>query len=69
MEYCPGGPLFGVLRRQPYCRFDEQTTRFYVAETVLALECESSHSTAFRTANAFETVLYSVCSNTMQLAS
>jgi hypothetical protein len=27
-----------VLRRQPYCRFDEQTTRFYVAETVLALE-------------------------------
>ena len=38
MEYCPGGPLFGVLRRQPYCRFDEQTTRFYVAETVLALE-------------------------------
>ncbi len=38
MEYCPGGPLFGVLKRQPYCRFDEQTTRFYVAETVLALE-------------------------------
>ena len=38
MEYCPGGTLYGVVRRQPYCRFDEQTTRFYVAETVLALE-------------------------------
>jgi hypothetical protein len=30
MEYCPGGPLYGVLRRQPYCRFDEASSRFYV---------------------------------------
>ena len=42
MEYCPGGPLYGVLRRQPYCRFDEATSRFYVAvrpgfETMLML--------------------------------
>ena len=33
-----GGPLFGILRRQPYCRFDENTSRFYIAECVLALE-------------------------------
>lgn len=38
MEYCPGGPLFGILRRQPYCRFDENTARFYIAECILALE-------------------------------
>jgi hypothetical protein len=36
MEYCPGGPLYGVLRRQPYCRFDEASSRFYVAVSTIS---------------------------------
>jgi len=36
MEYCPGGDLFYLLDR--YRVFDETTTRFYIAELVLAVE-------------------------------
>jgi len=36
MEYCPGGDLFYLLDR--YRVFDESTTRFYIAELVLAVE-------------------------------
>ena len=36
MEFIPGGELFTYLRKLR--RFDEQTTQFYAAEVVLALE-------------------------------
>lgn len=40
MEYCPGGDLSSLL--QHLGRFDEDTARQYIAETVLALEyCHS----------------------------
>ena len=36
MEFMAGGDTFALLRR--FGRFDEQTTKFYIAEVVLALE-------------------------------
>jgi protein kinase A len=36
LDYCPGGEIFSYLRKSK--RFDENTTRFYVAEIVLVLE-------------------------------
>lgn len=36
MEFMAGGDLFSLLRR--FGRFEENTTKFYVAEIVLALE-------------------------------
>jgi hypothetical protein len=36
MEFMAGGDLFSLLRR--FGRFEEETTKFYVAEIVLALE-------------------------------
>ncbi|EAZ10736.1 hypothetical protein OsJ_00573 [Oryza sativa Japonica Group] len=38
MEFCPGGDLHVARQRQPGRRFTVSSTRFYVAETVLALE-------------------------------
>lgn len=38
IEYCPGGDLHTLLRRQPGGRFPLQAARFYAAETLLALE-------------------------------
>uniref|UniRef100_A0A0E0FGZ9 non-specific serine/threonine protein kinase n=1 Tax=Oryza nivara TaxID=4536 RepID=A0A0E0FGZ9_ORYNI len=38
MEFCPGGDLHVARQRQPGRRFTISSTRFYVAETVLALE-------------------------------
>ncbi|KAF0920400.1 hypothetical protein E2562_034854 [Oryza meyeriana var. granulata] len=38
MEFCPGGDLHVARQRQPGRRFSISSTRFYVAETVLALE-------------------------------
>ncbi|XP_066313771.1 protein kinase PINOID 2-like isoform X3 [Miscanthus floridulus] len=38
MEFCPGGDLHVARQRQPCRRFSISSARFYVAETVLALE-------------------------------
>ncbi|XP_072965160.1 protein kinase PINOID 2-like [Typha angustifolia] len=38
MEFCPGGDLHVVRQRQPGRRFSISSSRFYAAETVLALE-------------------------------
>lgn len=38
MEYCPGGDLHAVRKKQPKKCFSEKASRFYVAEVLLALE-------------------------------
>lgn len=38
MEYCAGGSLFRVLKRQPGGRFPESIVKFYSAEILVALE-------------------------------
>lgn len=38
MDFCPGGDLFALRLRQPSRRFDISSTKFYAAETLLALE-------------------------------
>ena len=38
MEYCSGGDLFELQRKQPENRFDEATARFYAAEILIGLE-------------------------------
>ncbi|CAN8246955.1 unnamed protein product [Cochlearia groenlandica] len=38
MEYCPGGDLYSSRLRQPNKRFNISSTRFYAAETLVALE-------------------------------
>nr|AML78802.1 putative LOV domain-containing protein [Lunularia cruciata] len=37
-DFCPGGELFLLLERQPQKKFREESSRFYAAEIVLALE-------------------------------
>lgn len=37
-EFMPGGELYGLLERQIEKRFSEESTRFYAAEVLLALE-------------------------------
>ncbi|KAI7885545.1 kinase-like protein [Lichtheimia hyalospora FSU 10163] len=46
MEYVQGGELFRILRRQK--KFDENTTRFYAAEVILALEYMHELDIAYR---------------------
>jgi len=36
MDFCPGGELFNQLKKKG--RFDEESTKFYAAETILALQ-------------------------------
>ncbi|QCD80656.1 protein kinase PINOID 2-like [Vigna unguiculata] len=38
MEFCPGGDLYAARQRQPGKRFSITSTKFYAAETLLALE-------------------------------
>jgi len=38
MEFCPGGELYELLRKQPFNRFSESAARFYTAEIVLAIQ-------------------------------
>ncbi|KAK4257368.1 hypothetical protein QN277_006964 [Acacia crassicarpa] len=38
MEFCPGGDLYASRQRQPGKRFSIQSTKFYAAETLLAME-------------------------------
>lgn len=38
LEFCAGGSLFDVQRRQKHQRFPEGTVRFYAAELTVALE-------------------------------
>lgn len=38
MEFCPGGDLYAARQRQPGKRFTISSTKFYAAETLLALE-------------------------------
>lgn len=46
MEYVQGGELFRILRRQK--KFDQDTTRFYAAEVILALEYMHELDIAYR---------------------
>jgi len=36
MDFCPGGELFNQLKKKG--RFDEESAKFYTAETILALQ-------------------------------
>jgi len=38
LEYCGGGELYQLLLKQPGARFTEETSRFYAAEVLLALQ-------------------------------
>lgn len=38
MEFCPGGDLYACRQRQPGKRFSLSSSKFYAAETLLALE-------------------------------
>ena len=38
MEYCCGGELFTLMKRQPTGRFTEEQIRFYTSEVLLVLE-------------------------------
>ncbi|CAA7034350.1 unnamed protein product [Microthlaspi erraticum] len=38
MEFCPGGDLHTLRQRQPGKHFSEQAVKFYIAESLLALE-------------------------------
>ncbi|TKY73210.1 kinase PINOID 2 [Spatholobus suberectus] len=38
MDFCPGGDLFSARQRQPGKRFTISSTKFYAAETLVALE-------------------------------
>ncbi|KAK7328383.1 hypothetical protein VNO77_22488 [Canavalia gladiata] len=38
MDFCPGGDLFTARQRQPRKRFTISSTKFYAAETLVALE-------------------------------
>ncbi|MES1912369.1 MAG: hypothetical protein MHM6MM_004655 [Cercozoa sp. M6MM] len=46
MDYCPGGELFSVLRKEG--KFDENTARYYAASVVLAFEHMHSRDIIFR---------------------
>ncbi|KAJ1616720.1 kinase-like domain-containing protein, partial [Pavlovales sp. CCMP2436] len=47
-ELAPGGDLFGLLQRQPYCRLSEPAARFYCAELVVAIEWLHLHGVIIR---------------------
>ncbi|XP_015888347.3 serine/threonine-protein kinase WAG1 [Ziziphus jujuba] len=38
IDYCPGGDLHSLLRKQPGCRLSVQAVRFFAAEVLVALE-------------------------------
>ena len=38
LEYCPGGELYDLMKKQPHNRFSEDAARFFSAEIVLALQ-------------------------------
>ncbi|GLJ43579.1 hypothetical protein SUGI_0906890 [Cryptomeria japonica] len=38
MDYCPGGDLYGLQRKQPRNCFSEEDARFYASEIIIALE-------------------------------
>ena len=48
MEYCPGGELFTMIRKQPNGRLNENQVNFYAAEVVLVLEYIHSRGYIYR---------------------
>ena len=48
MEYCAGGELFTLIRRQPSKRLTEEQIRFYSSEVLLVLEFVHSKGYIYR---------------------
>lgn len=48
MEYCPGGELLSIIKKQPDARLNEDQVRFYASEVVLVLEYVHSKGYIYR---------------------
>jgi serine/threonine protein kinase len=48
MEYCPGGELLSIIKKQPDSRLTEDQVRFYASEVVLVLEYVHSRGYIYR---------------------
>jgi len=48
MEYCPGGELWTLIKRQPNERLNEEQIRFYAAEVLIVLEFVHSKGYIYR---------------------
>ncbi|XP_043713200.1 serine/threonine-protein kinase WAG1-like [Telopea speciosissima] len=48
MDYCPGGDLHALLRKQPENRFRVNTVRFFAAEILVALEYLHAQGVVYR---------------------
>ncbi|CAN6449532.1 unnamed protein product [Victoria cruziana] len=48
MDYCSGGDLHGLLKRQPGSRFEPCDVRFFAAEVLIALEYLHSRGIVYR---------------------
>jgi serine/threonine protein kinase len=48
MEYCPGGELFTLIRKQPNGRLNEDQVRFYASEVITVLEYVHSKGYIYR---------------------
>ncbi|KAF3441111.1 hypothetical protein FNV43_RR15021 [Rhamnella rubrinervis] len=48
IDYCPGGDLHSLLRKQPGFRFSVQAVRFFTAEVLVALEYLHSLGVVYR---------------------
>ncbi|TMW57151.1 hypothetical protein Poli38472_003076 [Pythium oligandrum] len=48
MQYCAGGELFSILKRQPGQRLSEDNARLYAAEVLVALEYLHLHDVIYR---------------------
>lgn len=48
IDYCPGGDLHSLLRRQPENRLPLPSVRFYTAEILVALEYLHAHGVVYR---------------------
>ena len=48
MEFCPGGELLSIIKKQPDCRLTEDQVRFYASEVVLVLEYVHSKGFIYR---------------------
>ena len=46
VEYCPGGELFGLIKK--YKRITEEIARFYIIEISLGLSCLHQNKVVYR---------------------
>jgi serine/threonine protein kinase len=48
MEFCPGGELFTMIRKQPGYRLNEEQVKFYASEVISVLEYLHSKGYIYR---------------------